>query len=59
MELEEISLTGKLKIIKGELLNSKIQISRKFKEQVGTMIGNCLPTTTSFIFLVRPQNWST
>lgn len=34
-ELEEISLTKNLKIIKDEVLSSKIQLSRKFKEEVG------------------------
>jgi hypothetical protein len=48
MEMEEISLTKNLKIIKGELLNSKIQLSRKFKEQVGSMNWELL--TSHYIF---------
>jgi len=51
MELEEISLTNSLKIINGELLNSKIQLSRKFKEQVGSRNWELLTSNYIFYFL--------
>ena len=35
MDLEEIALTKDLKIIDGALLTSQIQVSKKFKEQIG------------------------
>lgn len=37
MELAELILSKDLKVIKGSLLNSKIAVSKKFKEQVGSI----------------------
>lgn len=37
MELDELILSKDLKVIKGSLLNSKILVSKRFKEQVGSI----------------------
>jgi hypothetical protein len=50
-DLEEIVLTKNLKIIKGSLLNSKIQLSRKFKEQVGSVNWDLITSNYIFHFL--------
>jgi hypothetical protein len=47
-DLEEIFLTKNLKIINGSLLNSKIQLSKKFKEQIGSVNWDLI--TSNYIF---------